>query len=93
MCIRDRSQIFQVIRAIQTGERVYAAVAPAFVGQFGPKEMCIRDRGKPFDPNFHNAVMHVDDESLGENVVASELLKGYMYRDTVVRHSMVQVAN
>ena len=49
--------------------------------------------GKPFDPNFHNAVMHVDDESLGENVVASELLKGYMYRDTVVRHSMVQVAN
>ena len=49
--------------------------------------------GKPFDPNFHYAVMHVDDESLGENVVASELLKGYMYRDTVVRHSMVQVAN
>ena len=49
--------------------------------------------GKPLDPNFHNAVMHVDDESLGENVVASELLKGYMYRDTVVRHSMVQVAN
>ena len=49
--------------------------------------------GKPFDPNFHNAVMHVDDESLGENVVASELLKGYMYRETVVRHSMVQVAN
>ena len=49
--------------------------------------------GKPFDPNFHNAVMHVDGESLGENVVASELLKGYMYRDTVVRHSMVQVAN
>jgi len=49
--------------------------------------------GKPFDPNFHNAVMHVEDESLGENVVAAELQKGYMYRDSVVRHSMVQVAN
>ncbi len=49
--------------------------------------------GQEFDPSFHNAVMHVDDESLGENVVAEELLKGYMYRDTVVRHSMVKVAN
>ncbi len=49
--------------------------------------------GKPFDPNFHNAVLHVEDESLGENVISQELQKGYTYRDTVVRHSMVQVAN
>jgi molecular chaperone GrpE len=49
--------------------------------------------GKPFDPNFHNAVMHIEDESLGENVVSQELQKGYTYRDSVVRHSMVQVAN
>lgn len=49
--------------------------------------------GQPFDPNFHNAVMHIEDESLGENIIAAELQKGYMYRDTVVRHSMVQVAN
>lgn len=49
--------------------------------------------GAEFDPNFHNAVMHVEDETLGENVVAEELQKGYMYRDTVVRHSMVNVAN
>ena len=49
--------------------------------------------GKEFDPNLHNAVMHVEDESLGENVVAEELLKGYTYRDSVVRHSMVKVAN
>ncbi len=49
--------------------------------------------GKEFDPNLHNAVMHVDDEELGENVVAEELQKGYMYRETVVRHSMVKVAN
>ena len=49
--------------------------------------------GQEFDPNFHNAVMHVEDEELGENVIAEELQKGYMYRDTVVRHSMVKVAN
>lgn len=49
--------------------------------------------GQAFDPNFHNAVMHVEDESLGENVVAEELLKGYMYKDSVLRHSMVKVAN
>ena len=49
--------------------------------------------GKEFDPNLHNAVMHVDDEELGENVVAEELQKGYMYRENVVRHSMVKVAN
>ena len=45
------------------------------------------------DPNFHNAVMHVEDENFGENIVAEELQKGYMYRDSVVRHSMVKVAN
>ena len=49
--------------------------------------------GQQFDPNFHNAVMHVEDENFGENVVAEEFQKGYMYRDTVVRHSMVKVAN
>ena len=49
--------------------------------------------GKEFDPNFHNAVMHVEDEELGENVVAEEFQKGYLYKDTVVRHSMVKVAN
>ena len=49
--------------------------------------------GKPFDPNLHNAVMHVEDENLGENTVAQELQKGYLYHGSVVRHSMVQVAN
>jgi len=49
--------------------------------------------GNEFDPNFHNAVMHVDDEEQGENIVVEEFQKGYMYRDTVVRHSMVKVAN
>ena len=48
--------------------------------------------GQPFDPNFHNAVMHIEDEKFGENIISQELQKGYMYRDSVVRHSMVQVA-
>ena len=49
--------------------------------------------GKEFDPNFHNAVMHVEDEEAGENIIVEEFQKGYVYRDTVVRHSMVKVAN
>lgn len=53
----------------------------------------IEATGKEFDPNLHNAVMHIDDESLGENIVAEELQKGYTYRGSVVRHSMVKVAN
>ncbi len=49
--------------------------------------------GKEFDPNFHNAVMHVEDEESGENIVVEEFQKGYLYRESVVRHSMVKVAN
>ncbi len=49
--------------------------------------------GQPFDPDLHNAVMHVEDESVGENVVVEEFQKGYKYRDSVLRHSMVKVAN
>ncbi|MBQ8814628.1 MAG: nucleotide exchange factor GrpE [Lachnospiraceae bacterium] len=49
--------------------------------------------GQPFDPNFHNAVMHIDDDSFGENVVAEEFQKGYMHHDSVIRCSMVKVAN
>ena len=47
--------------------------------------------GKEFDPNFHNAVMQVESDEFEEGVIAQELLKGYTYRDTVVRYSMVAV--
>ena len=57
----------------------------------GVKE--IEAEGIEFNPDFHNAVMHVEDDSLGENVVAEVLQKGYTYKDSVVRHSMVKVAN
>ncbi len=49
--------------------------------------------GQEFNPDFHNAVMHVEDDNFGENEVVEELQRGYQYRDTVVRHSMVKVAN
>ena len=49
--------------------------------------------GQEFNPDFHNAVMHVEDDELGENIIAEEFQKGYKYKDTVLRHSMVKVAN
>ena len=49
--------------------------------------------GQPFDPNFHNAVMHIEDDALGENVVSEEFQKGYTHHDSVIRCSMVKVAN
>ncbi len=49
--------------------------------------------GKEFNPDFHNAVMHAEDENLGENIVAEEFQKGYTYKGSVVRHSMVKVVN
>ena len=71
-------------------EKIYKQIQKVFE-EAGVKP--IEAAGKEFDPNFHNAVMHVEDESLGENIVAEELQKGYMYRDSVVRHSMVKDAN
>ena len=49
--------------------------------------------GQEFDPNLHNAVMHIEDEEFGENIIAEEFQKGYTYRDSVVRDSMVKVSN
>ena len=49
--------------------------------------------GQEFNPDLHNAVMHVEDEEVGENIIVEEFQKGYTYRDSVVRYSMVKVAN
>ena len=71
-------------------DKVYKQLLTVF-DELGVKS--IEAVGQPFDPNFHNAVMHVDDENFGENIVAEEFQKGYTYRDSIVRHSMVKVAN
>ena len=69
---------------------IYKQMMTAF-NEMGVKP--IEAVGKDFDPNLHNAVMHVEDESVGENIVVEEFQKGYTYKDFVVRHSMVKVAN
>lgn len=63
----------------------------AILEKLGVKE--IEAEGKPFDPNFHNAVSQITDENLGENTVAAVLRKGYIMGNKVIRHAMVTVAN
>jgi len=69
---------------------IYKQMMTAF-DEIGVKS--IEAVGKEFDPNLHNAVMHVDDDTLPENSIVEEFQKGYIYHDQVVRHSMVKVAN
>jgi len=75
---------------VQGVELVYKQLLTAFE-ELGVKP--IEAVGKEFDPNLHNAVMMVDDEELESGTVAEEMQKGYMYKDSVVRHSMVKVVN
>jgi len=63
----------------------------SIVSNLGIEE--VAKAGDQFDPNFHEAVMHIDDESLGENVITDVLQKGYKIGDTVIRAAMVKVAN
>ena len=53
----------------------------------------IKSVGEQFNPEIHNAVMHVDDDNVDENTVVEQFQKGYMFNDKVIRHSMVKVAN
>ncbi|WP_343252346.1 nucleotide exchange factor GrpE [Ligaoa zhengdingensis] len=71
-------------------EMIYTSMMECLKG-LGVEE--IEAQGAVFDPNFHNAVMHIEDEALGENVVASVFQKGYKIGERVLRHAMVQVAN
>lgn len=77
--------------AVASGmEMIYKQIMTTFES-LGVKS--IEAVGKPFDPNFHNAVMHVEDEEIEESTVVEEFQKGYLYKDTVIRYSMVKVAN
>jgi Molecular chaperone GrpE (heat shock protein) len=71
-------------------ELVYRQLKEAFK-KIGVEE--INCNNACFDPQLHNAVMHVEDEGLGQNCVIEEFQKGYVYKDKVIRHSMVKVAN
>lgn len=78
-------------RAFEQGvDKIYKQLIVSFE-ELGVTPM--NAEGTEFNPDLHNAVMHIEDEELGENVVAEELQKGYMYKEEVLRHSMVKVAN
>lgn len=68
------------------GKQFTETLAKLSVKSFGEK-------GDAFDPNLHDAVMHIEDESLGENVISQVFSKGYMLSDKVIRAAIVQVAN
>ena len=75
---------------VQGMDKVYNQMMAAFA-EAGV--VAIDAVGKEFDPNIHNAVMHIDDDSYGESEIVEEFQKGYMYKDSLVRCSMVKVAN
>lgn len=75
---------------VQGMDKVYKQLMTTLEG-IGVKP--IEAVGQEFNPDFHNAVMHEENEEFGENIISEEFQKGYMYRDSVVRHSMVKVAN
>lgn len=78
-------------RAFEQGvDKIYKQLIVT-LDEIGVKPM--NAEGTEFNPDLHNAVMHIEDEEFGENVVAEELQKGYMYKEDVLRHSMVKVAN
>ena len=77
---------------IRTGIEGIAKGASDIIAKLGIEEIPA-ERGMAFDPNFHSAVMHVEDDSLGEQEIAQVFQKGYIYKERVIRHAVVQVAN
>ncbi len=79
------------LQALKDGVELVFRQMKGALKKIGVEEIDCVDSG--FDPQLHNAVMHVEDEELGQNVVVEEFQKGYCYKDKVIRHSMVKVAN
>lgn len=76
---------------LSEGIALIAKMAREVFEKLGVEE--IETVGKEFDANYHNAVMHIDDENYGENEIVEEFMKGYKIKDKVIRYSMVKVAN
>ena len=87
----------RALKGESTDKALFAGVEMIYKQMLGLLEKLhvtpIDAEGKEFDPNLHNAIMHIDDEALGENIIAEELQKGYLYKEKVIRHSLVKVAN
>ena len=84
----DENSIDKVIEGVE----LLGKQAGSVLTKIGVEEIKI-ERGEKFDPNLHEAVMHVEDEDLGEQEIAMVFTKGYMYKGKVIRHVVVQVAN
>ena len=84
----DENSIDKVIEGVE----LLGKQASAILAKIGVEEIKA-ERGEKFDPNLHEAVMHVEDEKLGEQEIAMVFTKGYMYKGKVIRHVVVQVAN
>ncbi len=87
----ERAEAYGSSDDVNTGVAMILNAAKEALKKMGVEE--IAAEGCEFDPNVHNAVMHIDDESLGENVIAAVLQKGYRRGDKIIRYAMVQVAN
>ena len=81
----------EVAKAWKNGVELIYRQFTEVLNKLGAEE--IKAVGEQFDPNFHDAVMHVEDENVGENIIVEELRKGYKLKDRIIRHSMVKVAN
>ncbi|MBR3141670.1 MAG: nucleotide exchange factor GrpE [Clostridiales bacterium] len=84
----DETSLDKVIQGMELVERQ----AQDTLAKIGVEEIPA-ERGTKFDPNLHDAMMHVDDDELGEQEIAMVFAKGYKYKDRVIRHAQVQVAN
>lgn len=80
------------VEAVIQGIEMVGKQAGEILTKIGVEEIPC-ERGTKFDPNLHEAVMHIEDEELGEQEVAQVFQKGYMYKERVIRHAVVQVAN
>ncbi len=87
----DAAKTATDVAAVAEGIAMISKMCAEVFEKMGVEE--IEAVGKPFDANVHNAVMHVDDEAYGENEVVEEFQKGYKYKDSIIRYSMVKVAN
>jgi molecular chaperone GrpE len=88
---KDEDSIKADVQSLKGGIEMVLRQMKEVMKNMGVEE--IKSLGEQFDPQFHNAVMHVEDESQGENVVLEEFQKGYLIKEKVIRHSMVKVAN
>ena len=87
----ERAEAYNSSEDVNTGVAMILNGAREALKKMGVEE--IEALGCEFDPNVHNAVMHTEDESLGENVISAVLQKGYKRGDKIIRYAMVQVAN